>query len=156
MNEIQVQLLEIEKQESELVFDKFNSDTALNLGLLIMEKAKKLQAKIAIDISKNGHQLFHFALEGSSPDNDEWIKRKSRLVYRTFKSSLYIGLILKLENKSLEEKYLLSSMDYAPFGGSFPLKIKSCGTVGAITVSGLPQLEDHALVVEALREYLGK
>jgi uncharacterized protein (UPF0303 family) len=28
--------------------------------------------------------------------------------------------------------------------------------IGAVTVSGLPQLQDHQLVVEALEEFLGR
>ncbi len=46
--------------------------------------------------------------------------------------------------------------DYATDGGSFPLNVEGAGVVGSVTVSGLPQRDDHNLVVEALCLMLGK
>jgi len=154
MNSLNVQLKDIEKQEEDLKFTKFDNNIALDLGLMLIEKGKKLDKAITIDITKNGHQLFHYSIEGSSPDNDEWVKRKNNVVNRFYRSSLYIGLKLKLANKSIEEKYLISSKEYAPYGGAFPITIENTGVIGAITVSGLSQEEDHNLVVETIREYL--
>ena len=34
------------------------------------------------------------------------------------------------------------------------MHVEGVGVVGAVTVSGLPQAEDHALVVEAVRTFL--
>jgi uncharacterized protein (UPF0303 family) len=45
--------------------------------------------------------------------------------------------------------------DYADHGGSFPISVKGVGCVGAVTVSGLPQREDHALVVQVLAQMCG-
>ena len=47
-------------------------------------------------------------------------------------------------------------MDYAAHGGSFPITLRNMGCIGAITVSGLPQRQDHALVVAVLAEHLGQ
>ena len=46
----------------------------------------------------------------------------------------------------------LADRDVADHGGSFPIVVDGVGCVGAVTVSGLPQREDHELVVEALAE----
>ena len=54
----------------------------------------------------------------------------------------------------MEEKHYLSSMEFSAHGGAFPLILKGTGPVGTITVSGLPQEEDHALVVETVRAFL--
>ncbi|MFD0330409.1 heme-binding protein [Streptacidiphilus monticola] len=43
---------------------------------------------------------------------------------------------------------------YAAHGGSFPLLVRGTGPVGTVTVSGLPQLDDHLFVVECLRRFL--
>ena len=45
-------------------------------------------------------------------------------------------------------------MDYAKDGGGFPLHISGTGVVGAITVSGIPQREDHGFVVNMLCAFL--
>jgi uncharacterized protein (UPF0303 family) len=49
----------------------------------------------------------------------------------------------------------LSIREVAPHGGSFPIVVAGVGCVGAATVSGLPQREDHELVVEALAAQCG-
>jgi uncharacterized protein (UPF0303 family) len=102
------------------------------------------------------HQLFHASLRGTAADNDEWVKRKVRLVYRFGHSSFYMGQLLKSKGKSIEEAFLISEALYAPHGGCFPVIVKGTGMVGAITISGLPQEEDHKLVVQAIRNYLSK
>ena len=48
---------------------------------------------------------------------------------------------------------LLTFPEYAPHGGGFPLIVEGAGPVGVVIVSGLPQLEDHALVVECLATF---
>ena len=154
MDSLNAQLNDIEKQEQDLKFIKFDNNIALDLGLMLIEKGKKLNKPITIDITKNGHQLFHYSIEGSAPDNDEWVRRKNNVVNRFYRSSLYVGLKLKLANKSIEEKYLISSKEYAPYGGAFPIIIENVGVIGTITVSGLSQEDDHNLVVETIREYL--
>ena len=35
-----------------------------------------------------------------------------------------------------------------------PVRIRDVGVVGTVTVSGLPQVQDHALVVEAMEGVL--
>lgn len=140
----------IAEQENRLVFSEFTSETALRIGLIIIENAKKDNKKITVNIEKNGHQLFHYSFDGTSPDNDQWVARKNRVVNRFFQSSLYIQTLLKYEEKSIEEKFHISSLEYCPYGGAFPITIKDVGVVGTITVSGLTEEEDHDMVVRAI------
>jgi uncharacterized protein (UPF0303 family) len=65
-----------------------------------------------------------------------------------------MGQLLKSKGKSIEQAYLISESEYAPHGGCFPVIVKGTGMVGTITVSGLPQEEDHRLVVQGIRNYL--
>jgi uncharacterized protein (UPF0303 family) len=153
MDDILKQLLQ---EEQELQFTRFNEGTAWEIGSLLVEHARSGNLPVAIDITRGGHQLFHASLPGTSPDNDEWIRRKVRLVYRFGHSSFYMGQLLKSKGKSIEQAYLISEMEYAPHGGSFPVIVEGTGMVGTITVSGLPQEEDHKLVIQAIKEYLAK
>jgi uncharacterized protein (UPF0303 family) len=105
---------------------------------------------LVIDVRRFGQPLFYAALEGTTPDNAEWVRRKSNVVARFHRSSYAVGLSLKLKNTTLLERQGLPVADYAADGGSFPLNVAGAGVVGSVTVSGLPQRADHELVVEAL------
>ena len=85
---------EIDEQEARLRFDSFTNEDALTIGLMLVEKAKEESRKIAIDIARSGQQIFRYAFEGTSPDNDFWIAGKTRLVNRMFTSSLKYELIV--------------------------------------------------------------
>ena len=156
MEDYEKMLLELKKQEEILQFTEFTSETALQIGMRLIEKAKEENYSITIDITRSGHQLFHYAFEGTSPDNDAWIIRKNRVVNRFHTSSLYIGTKLKLEKKSIEEKYHISSMEYCPYGGAFPIIIRNVGVVGTISSSGIRQITEHNLIVEVIKEFLEK
>ncbi len=153
MDDVLKQLLQ---EEQELQFTKFNEDTAWKLGCRLVERAQSQGLPITIDIMRGTHQLFHASLGGTSPDNDEWVKRKVRLVYRFGHSSFYIGQLLNSKGKRIEESYMVSETEYAPHGGCFPIIIKETGVIGTVTVSGLPQEEDHRFVVQALSDYLAQ
>ena len=147
-------LNDLEKFEEELVFDVFSSETALDIGMILIDMAKSANHKVAIDITKCDNQLFHYAFDGTSPDNAQWIIRKNRVVNRFYRSSLYIRTLLLEEKVGFEERFNLSLKEYAPAGGAFPIIIKGVGVVGTITVSGLTQEEDHEMAVGAIRNYL--
>jgi uncharacterized protein (UPF0303 family) len=154
MSEYEEELRELSQHEQEIQFASFTSDTALAVGMALLEAAGKRSKPVTIDISRNGQQLFHFAMAGTAVDNDEWIKRKNRVVNRFGHSSYYIGVSLKHAGLTMEEKYLIPSAKYAAHGGAFPLIIRDVGVVGTISVSGLPQREDHELVVSTLKQFL--
>jgi uncharacterized protein (UPF0303 family) len=154
MNNYEELLKIIEKQESELQFSEFTSETALKIGLALIETARAGSKKISIDITRNGHQLFHYSFEGTSPDNDQWILRKIKVVNRFNHSSFYIANQLLSTGKTLESWCEISSFEYAAHGGAFPIIIKNVGVVGTITVSGLTQAEDHEMVVAVIKAHL--
>ena len=55
----------------------------------------------------------------------------------------------------LARETVFFTRDYACHGGSFPIQVKGGGCVGVVTVSGLPQRDDHILVVQVLAEMCG-
>jgi uncharacterized protein (UPF0303 family) len=147
-------LEELQRQEEELQFRQFTNDDALTLGMKLLERAKEQGKAVTVDICRNGQQLFHAALPGTSADNDHWIRRKNNVVNRYGHSSFLIGSQFRVKGKTFEESSRLDPDQYAAHGGAFPILIRNVGVVGTITVSGLPQAEDHAFVVSVLREFL--
>ncbi len=156
MNHFDELLNELKQQEEEIQFARFSNDAALEVGMALVQEAQKHNAHVTVDITRNGQQLFHFAMQGTTLDNDEWIRRKNRVVTRFGHSSYYVGIALQRAGQTMEEKYLVSSHDYAAHGGAFPLIIRGVGVVGTVTVSGLPQQEDHQLVVSTLRQFVAR
>jgi uncharacterized protein (UPF0303 family) len=153
--EITPSVEELQAQERRLVFRQFTHDDAWALGSLLVELARERQAPVAIDIHRGGQQLFHAALPGSTPENDVWITRKRRVVERYHCASYLVGTRFRAKGTTFEESSRLDPGEYAAHGGSFPINVEGVGVIGAVTVSGLPQLEDHRFVVEALETFLG-
>jgi uncharacterized protein (UPF0303 family) len=145
---------ELTVQESTLVFDRFDEDTAWELGRALREAARAAGHPVAISIRRNGQRLFHAALPGATADNDGWLERKSAVVDRYGHSSLYVGEEFRAAGKTFEESSRLDPGGYAAHGGAFPVIVRDVGCVGTIAVSGLPQREDHRLVVETLEAFL--
>jgi len=153
---MEYQLEKLIEQENALQFERFDEDDAWRLGCSFVEKAQDDKLGITIDISTKDKVLFHCSRKGTNPDNDQWVIRKKNTVNRFGHSSWYIGQKLRELKQTLEQKYMVSDREYAAHGGSFPLTLQGVGIIGTITVSGLTQEEDHALVVDVLAAYLGK
>lgn len=148
-------ITEIMEQEKLLRFTEFTSDTALQIGLKLIERARKEGKAIAIDITRNGQQLFHFAGDGTSIDNEQWIAGKNKMVHRFNRSSYYCSVRQKQSGKTTEQTFRVSSADYIACGGSFPITIKNVGVVGTIAVSGMTEELDHGYIVDAIKAQLG-
>jgi len=143
-------------QEQELQFSSFTNDDAWDLGCALVAAARERGAPVVIDVSRNGHQLFRAALPGSAPDNDTWIARKQHVVHRFGHSSLYVRQASRERGTTFEEEFGLDPTQYAAHGGAFPVLVRSVGPIGVVAVSGLPQLEDHRMVVAAIRAHLAR
>jgi uncharacterized protein (UPF0303 family) len=141
-------------QERTLEFPSFNEETVWRLGSRLRTLAVERNLTIVIDVRRPAQPLFYTALPGTTPDNAEWVRRKSNVVFRFHRSSYAVGLDLEQKQSSLEARGLPTA-DYASHGGGFPIRVTNAGIVAAVTVSGLPQRADHELVVEALCAELG-
>jgi len=143
-------------QEERLQFGAFDCGTAWELGSALKAAGEARQAPIVVDIRLYSMRLLSFALPGGAPDNFDWVRRKRNVVFRFHRSSYAIGRKLAAEDKTLQALGALPERDYAAHGGSFPILLKGTGCIGAVTVSGLPQREDHRMVAEALAKVLGR
>jgi uncharacterized protein (UPF0303 family) len=144
----------IKLQEERLRFSKFDEADAWTLGTLMRNRAEQKKLPLVIDIRASGRRLFCTALPGTTPDNDEWVRRKINVVMQFHASSYRKGLELAQKGSELSLANGYDPANYAAHGGCFPIMIENSGIVGTVTVSGIPQREDHNFVVECLCEFL--
>jgi len=150
-------LVVIEQQEKLLRFRAFDAKTAWKLGVLMREKLLAAGVGGTIEIEVAGQVLFACATAGATPGQADWVRRKRNTVRRFGRSSYGVGRMLERDGVTMEARHGLMLADYAAHGGGFPVFVEGVGTgaVGTAIVSGLPQREDHRLVVSALAEVLG-
>ncbi|HET9535615.1 MAG TPA: heme-degrading domain-containing protein [Mesorhizobium sp.] len=148
-------IAKIAEQEAALVFESFDEATAFAIGSAIRERALKDQLPIVVDIQLWDRPLFYAALPGSTSSNTNWARRKRNVVKMFHKSTYRMVLEQAREDKTFPPGHGLSAEDYVLAGGGFPVKVKGVGAVGVIAVSGLPQRQDHEVIVAALCEHLG-
>lgn len=140
-------------EATRLILPQFDEDTALRLGTILITLARTENLPVVINIRTADRTLFHAALPGSAPLNDNWARRKSNVALMFQKSSLLVGTIMREKGSSLANDGLPVA-DYADHGGAVPIVMQGVGMVAVATVSGLPQRDDHALVVRGLETLL--
>jgi uncharacterized protein (UPF0303 family) len=142
-------------QEQTLLFNEFTETTAWELGTRIKSLCEARKVAVTIEVRRGKETLFFYAMQGTTPNNADWVRRKRNVVELIHKSSYAAGLINQRDNTSIEQRMGVPTRDYATHGGSFPIRVKGVGCVGVVTVSGVPQREDHGIVVEALAAQCG-
>jgi uncharacterized protein (UPF0303 family) len=149
-------LAELAAEEEELQFSSFTNDDAWELGCALVAAARAAGAPVAVVVTRNRHRLFSAALTGATPDNDAWLERKTRVVHRFGHSSLYVRQASVERGTTFEQEFGLDPARYAAHGGAFPVIVRSVGPIGVVAVSGLPQVDDHRMVVTAVRAHLAR
>lgn len=142
------------EQEATVRVNQFDFDTAWKIGSLLRERAVAEKMPVAIEVYAFGQVLFSTALSGSSSENLEWIARKRHTVLRNAHSSLYAQELNKAQGTPMSEMKFLDQQRYTDSGGSFPLLLGNGGVIGAVSVSGLPSHEDHALAIWAIQQVM--
>src|SRR4051794_1168130 len=99
-------------EERELQFARFTHDDAWALGERLVAAARERGAGVTVDIRRGDQQLFHFAMEGTSADNDAWVERKVRVVRRFGHSSFYVGRLLAADETTMKDKFLLDEAEF--------------------------------------------
>ena len=145
----------IAEQERRLVFARFDAATAWALGSALKEAAQAQGVAVTVEIRVAHETVFFYAMPGTTPANADWARRKRNTVDLLQRSSYGIGRELQRDDTTLEEKMGLPTRDYASHGGCFPITLVGAGCIGTVTVSGLPQRDDHHMVVAALAALCG-
>ena len=148
-------IAKIIEQERRLVFDRFDHASAWTLGTALRSHAEARGVAVTIEIRINRDTVFFCAMPGTGPGNADWARRKRNSVDLLQRSSYAIGLELQRDNTTLEQRMGLPLRDHASHGGGFPLRVASVGCIGTATVSGLPQRDDHNMVVEVIAAMCG-
>jgi uncharacterized protein (UPF0303 family) len=142
---------DLEAEAATLIFESFAETETLHLGQILTGLALAETLPVVINIRTADRTLFHAALPGSAPLNDLWARRKSNVALVFQEASLLVGMRHRAKGETLA-KHGLDTADHADHGGAVPIRVKGAGVVAVVTVSGLPQVEDHKLVVRGLRQ----
>lgn len=145
---------ELEAQERDLVFQQADLGSLHKLGCRMSKAAAGRELPIVIQIRSGGRLVFVAALPGSTASNDEWATRKARVAQHFEQSSLLVRLLHERDGNDVNTRHALSPELFQAYGGACPLRVHGAGVIGSVVVSGLPQVDDHAFVVEQLKAHL--
>ena len=81
MEDIKTLIDQMNEEQKELVLKSFTNEEACALGIQMYQKALKENKPIVISITKNRKQIFYAAMEGTSKNNEDWVRRKENTVY---------------------------------------------------------------------------
>lgn len=138
-------------EEASLVLDRFDYALAWEVGARIRAVGVERQLPIAVEVFHGTAPVFFTLLPGATPDNSGWIRRKRAVALRFHHSSLYMRLMCESKGVKLRDRYGLPETDFVASGGAVPILVREVGLVGVATVSGLPDVEDHRLVVSVIQ-----
>lgn len=144
------------EDEKKFTFPTFARGDVMNLATEMLGAMAEFEGPLALEIHLNGLMVFRYFPEGTNTDNERWLKRKRNMVYVTEKCSLRTFAELQVSGGDLEKDMFLSPMEFAAYGGGFPIRLKGGCVIGFIGVSGLPQLRDHAALTSGLTRYFDK
>ena len=142
------------EEQQALALPAFDYAVAWQLGARMQTEAAAKNLPVAIEVSHGSTLVFFALLPGATPDNVDWTRRKRAVALRFHQSSLYMRLLCEQHGWDFATRFRLSPNDFAASGGGLPITVEGTGVVGAAAISGLPDVEDHALVADALR-YIG-
>lgn len=140
------------QQENESRLKQFDFDKAWLLGQSLRDRATDMKAPVSLEVYAFGQVLFMAALPGSSAENVEWMQRKRNTVLRCAHSSMYVGMLNASKGESMATQPYIDPFSYTDHGGSFPLLNEGGAIIGAVSVSGLPSEEDHALALWGIQQ----
>ena len=144
---------ELLKQEEDFSFSSFTNEDAIALGQEMLKIATSQKAPVIIQVRISQQIIFHTALAGTTTENDWWINRKARVVEKFNHSSMYVRVSFEEKNQTFEEHSGLDNELFAAHGGGFPINVVGQGVVGVALVSGLPQVEDHKMIIQGLTNF---
>lgn len=144
------------QQEREYQFRNFSHADAWELGNELVAACAEMEGPLAVEIEVNHVIVFRYYPDGTGKFHEQWLQRKRNMVNTVEKSTLRCKFEIEQNHEDLERDWCLSPLQYAACGGGFPIRLRGGSVIGAVAVSGLPDLRDHAALIEGLRRYFEK
>ena len=146
----------LKAEEKALVLPALDVAAALEIGQIAYELATSRGINPAIEVRIGEWIVFHASLPGTDTTNDWWMGRKARVVLLTGHSSMHERVLAEETNIDWFAKHGVEEEQYAIHGGGLPINVAGKGLAGILLISGMPQIQDHLLGVEALTEFLAR
>jgi uncharacterized protein (UPF0303 family) len=127
----------------------FTTEDAYLLGTRMRAEALENKLPIVIDIRSGDTPMFAVMLPGAGLANFDWARRKRNLTLLTGEDTWTLSQ-KRANREDLIELMGLEPRDYASHGGCVPIHVEGVGLVATVTVSGLPQKEDHDFAIKHL------
>ncbi len=146
----------IKTQEETLLYDSFDEETALELGLILIDlvKERDYEKLPALRIMIDNTTVFAYKFPGSSEENDWWMNRKLAVARHAGMSSLRAYVEGNLGN--MDKFWEAREMNFAPCGGCVPIKMKDGSkTFAHVLCSNLKHFDDHQLLMDGIAKQLG-
>jgi uncharacterized protein (UPF0303 family) len=144
------------QEEQVLILPSLTNTDAIEIGQIATALGTDRNLPIALEVRIGDWIVYHASLTGSTPENDWWIGRKARVVNLKKHSTIYERVLAEENGIDWHKENNLMNETHAIHGGGLPLITKDGGYQGVLIVSGLPQVDDHLLGVEALTEFLAR
>ena len=144
------------KEAQLLTLDSLDMKSALEIGEIANSFGIARDLPIAVEVRLGDWIIYHASLPSSTPENQWWIDRKARVVTLKHHSTMYERVLAEERGIDWHKENNLLDETHAIHGGGLPLITKDEGLVGALLISGLPQVDDHLLGVEVLTEFLAR
>lgn len=132
--------------------DSFSNQTAMDMGMAIINLAKNRKQHIAVEITRLTHTVFLYVDDSLPADKLNWLRRKANVAKRFEESSLSVKNDLLEGGMTLDKTFGLDENDFLARGGAMPVFVKGAGMIAVVTVSGLHDEEDHKIIIDALKE----
>lgn len=132
----------------------FDTDDAVDLGLLAVAVIRESDFNLAVQIVIGEVVAFRANLKNTGAGNDQWLAGKAAVARHFNEPSLLVKRRQEDAGTTLEDQGL-DFETYRALGGSMPIRVAGA-VIGTITMSGEPDVVDHGAVVETINRYLSR
>ncbi|HEX5859939.1 MAG TPA: heme-binding protein [Microbacterium sp.] len=133
----------------------FTRDDAIDLGLIAVALVRERAANLAVRIVRRGEEVFVARLGTTGAENDPWLAGKAAVAERFGEPSLLVRRRHEAAGTPFEERSDIDHELLRAHGGAIPVFVGG-ELLGTITMSGEPDVADHAASAEALRRFLAR